>query len=167
MRLANRLAIWAGVAAVLAALAGCSGIKPYLNDLSAQNLSIRTVASSGSAFSSVRVELDVHGVDAVCRTQYLGTVRLDQPSVAVGIPTDRGSHLVFKFLSSNFLGGSRGQISREVFIKPTPGQRYEIDVTYRDDLYDVVLRERSPRGAAREVPSPDSRACGQTGSTSS
>ena len=166
MRLVQRFAAWAGAAA-LAASAGCSGIKPYPNDLSAKNLSVRTVASSGSVFSNVHVELDVHGVDASCRTQYLGTMQLDQPSVAVGIPADRGSYLVFRFLSSSFLGGSRGQISREVFIKPTPGQRYEIDVTYRDDLYDVVLREPSPRGAARDVPLPGRSACGQAGSASS
>jgi hypothetical protein len=146
-------------AAALVALAGCSGLKPYPNDLPAKNLSIRTAASSGSAFSSVRAALDVYGVDASCRTQYLGTVELDQAATAVGIPVDRGSYLVFNFMSSSFLGGSRGRISREVFIRPKADQRYEIDVTYRDDLYDVVLRERTARGAAREVPLPGLNAC--------
>jgi hypothetical protein len=82
----------------------------------------------------------------------------------VGIVPDHGSYLVFNFLSSSFLGGSRGRISREVFIKPQADQRFEIDVSYRDDLYDVVLRERPPRGAAREVPLQDLSACRQAGS---
>ena len=163
-----RPAAWAcAAAAALAALPGCSGIKPYPNDLPAKNLNIRTTTSSGSAFSSVRAALDVYGVDASCRTQYLGTVDLDRPSMAVGIPADRGSYLVFNFLSSAFLGGSRGRISREVFIKPQADQRYEIDVTYRDDLYDVVLREQLPRGAAREVPLLGLNACRPTGSAPS
>ena len=154
-------------AAAFTALAGCSGLKPYRDELPAKNLSIRTATSSGSMFTSVRAALDVYGVDASCRTQYLGTVELDQSAVAVGIPADRGSYLVFNFLSSSFLGGSRGRISREVFIQPRADQRYEIDVTYRDDLYDVVLREKLPRGAAREVPLSDLSACRPTGSTSS
>jgi hypothetical protein len=158
----RRLAPWA-CGAALAALSACSGLKPYPNELAAKNLSIRTATSSGSAFSSVRAALDVYAVDASCRTQYLGTVDLDQPVVAVGIPAHRGSVLVFNFLSSSFLGGSRGRVSREVFMQPGPDQRYEIDVTYRDDLYDVVLREQLPRGARREVPWLDLSACRQSG----
>ena len=145
--------------AATCALVGCGSLKPYPDDLPVKNLHIRAVTSSGSAFSSVRAELDVHSVDGACSRRYLGTVALDTPDVAVGIAADRGSVLVFHFLSSNFLGSSRGRISREVFIRPTADQRYEIDVTYRDDLYDVVVRERLPRGALREVPLQDLRAC--------
>jgi hypothetical protein len=139
-------------ATALVALAGCSGLKTYPNDLPLKNLTVRTVTASGSAFSSVRAELDVHSVDAACRTQYLGTVALDAPSVAVGIPAERASHLVVNFLSSSFLGGTRGRISRETWLSPRPDARYEIDVTYRDDLYQVVLREKPARGATRELP---------------
>ncbi|HET7526199.1 MAG TPA: hypothetical protein VFK10_09685 [Burkholderiaceae bacterium] len=146
-------------ALALLALAGCSGVKTYPNDLAAKNLSIRTATASGSAFSSVRAELDVHSVDASCHTQYVGTVELDRAATAVGIPADRGSYLVFNFLSSSFLGGERGRITRAMFIQPRADQRYEIDVTYRDNLYDVVLRERPPRGTAREVPLLDLNAC--------
>jgi hypothetical protein len=155
-RLVQRL----GLAVLLVACAaGCSGLKPYPNDLASKNLTIRTAASASSVLSSVRVELDVHSVDASCGTRYLGTLQLDQPSLAVGIAPERGSVLTFHFLSANFLGSSRGRISRQLFITPRPGQRYEIDVTYRDDLYDVVLRERLRDGAAREVVAVDPRAC--------
>ena len=145
------------------ALSACSGVKTYPNDMAVKNLSIRTATSAGSMFSSVRAELDVHSVDASCRTQYVGTVDLGQSSTAVGIPAERASYLVFNFLSSSFLGGERGRITREVFIQPRADQRYEIDVTYRDNLYDVVLRERMPRGAAREVPLLNLNACRQAG----
>jgi len=89
--------------------------------------------------------------------------RHDRIDVAVGIAPDRASYLVFHFLSSNFLGSSRGRISRELFIRPGAEQRYEIDVSYRDDLYDVVVRERLARGT-REVPLQDLRACRPTAS---
>jgi hypothetical protein len=150
------------IAAALGALllaAGCSPLKPYPNELPVKNLSIRTATQSGSMFASVRAEVDVHSIDGACRVQYIGTVALDQPSVAVGIAPEHSSYLVFQFMSSNLLGGSRGRISRELVLRPQAGQRYEIDVTYRDDLYDVVVRERSPRGALREVPLQDLRSC--------
>jgi len=148
-----------GMAVLVATAVGCSGLKPYPNELPTKNITIRTATNAGSMFASVRVELDVHGVDASCRTQYLGTVPLDQPSGAVGIAPERGSVLTFHFLSSNFLGSSRGRISREVFIAPRPDQRFEIDVTYRDDLYDVVLRERLRNGTLRDVALQDAKAC--------
>ena len=144
--------------AATSALLGCSSLRPYPNDLPIKNLHIRAATSSGSLFSSVRAELDVHSVDGACQLRYLGTVSLDGSDVAVGIAADRGSYLVFHFLSSNFLGSSRGRISRELFMHPRAEQRYEVDVSYRDDLYDVVVRERLARGT-REVPLQDLRAC--------
>jgi hypothetical protein len=140
-------------------LASCSGLKPYPDELPTKNLSIRTVTSAGSVFASVRAEVDVHSVDAACGTQYLGTVALDAPSVALGVPAGRRSRLVFHFVSSNFLGSSRGRISRAVELHPRADQRYEVDVTYRDDLYNVVVRERLRGGAAREVQAVDLAAC--------
>ena len=86
-RIARRL-----VAVVLVALGvGCSPLKPYPNDGPVKNVAIRTAASAGSVFSSVKVELDLHGVDASCGTRYLGTLQLDQPSVAVSLPAGRRS----------------------------------------------------------------------------
>jgi hypothetical protein len=148
-----------GAAALVVLATACSGLEPYRNDGPIKNVTIRTAASSGSAFSSVKVELDVHGVDASCATRYLGTLRLDQPTLALSLPPGRGSVLTFQFLSSNFLGSSRGGVGRQVFITPRLEQRYEIDVSYRDDLYDVVLRERVRHDALREVALRDLSAC--------
>lgn len=71
----------------------------------------------------------------------------DKPAVALGIPAGRWSYLVFDFATSRYLGASRGRISRETLLKPRAGYRYEIDVTYRDDIYDVVIREQARRRA--------------------
>ena len=140
-------------------LAGCSGLKPYPNDLPVRNVSIRTATSTGSMFSSVQAEVDVHSVEADCAARYLGTVALDRPDLAIGVPAGRRSRLTFHFLSSNFLGSSRGRISREVSLQPRADQRYEIDVSYRDDLYDVAVRERVRGGALRELQPMELAAC--------
>jgi len=154
-----RLALHAHVTVLALCVAGCSNLRPYPNELATKNLSVRTVTSAGSMFSSVRAEIDVHSVDAACGTQYLGTVALDAPSVALGVPVGRRSRLVFHFVSSNFLGSSRGRISREMELHPRADQRYEIDVTYRDDLYDVVVRERQRGGTLRDLPAVDLAPC--------
>ncbi len=134
----------AGLAFVLGSLGACSGTTPY-RDAGERNLKIRTETSSGSAFSKVRASVDIYRVDTQCRVEYEGTVALDAPVVSAGIPLDRPSLLVFTFSSSSFLGGTRGTISREALLRPRPGYRYDFDVRYKDDIYDVAPSETAPR----------------------
>jgi len=132
--------------------AGCSSLKPYPGR-SPENVVVRSAIESGSVFSSMRGSVHIHEVDSGCRTSYLGTVKLDQPKVALGLPAERTSYLVFAFDGSSFLGGSSSSTSSGTVLKPRAGYRYEVAVTYRDSLYHVVLRESDPRnGASRELP---------------
>jgi len=143
-----RIAGWLLGACVLA---GCSGIKPYPEVLP-KNLQVTTEASSGSALSRMRVALHVHLVGADCRSEYQGTVQLNEPSVQVGIPPDRLSYLVFSFSSSSFLGGSSGSISYDTLLRPRPGQTYIARASYADGIYHVEIRESGPRrSAGREI----------------
>lgn len=145
------------VAAV--ALAGCSGKFTYPNT-HAKNLRIHTQTDSGSMFSSVRAAVGIYGVDAGCRIEYEGTVDLDETSRSVGLPADRPSYLVFEFASASFLANSRRSITYETLLKPLPGHRYDVEVSYRDDIYNVEIREMRPGGApARRLRQQDLRAC--------
>jgi hypothetical protein len=126
-------------------LAGCAGASRYA-DLPEKNLVIR------AEVSGARAVVGVHAVDAKCKLTYKGFVELDEPVVRVGIPAGRPSYLVFEFATSSFWGGTRGSIKRETLLRPLPGASYDIRVTYKDALYDVVIRELPPRGGrAREV----------------
>lgn len=137
MRLAAlALALW---------LAGCaSGTRPYGDGGLPKNLTVRTA-------STAKASLDVHAVDAGCAATYLGSVALDEPQLALGIPAGRWSWLEFTFASSGFFG-PKTQTSRGTLLYVRPDARYEAAVTYRDDIYGVVLRELPARGAARELP---------------
>src|SRR6478736_2672 len=108
-------------------LADCSGLKPYQN--------------SDSWFSSVRAAVDIHRLTADCRTEYEGTVQLNRLTIDVGIPLNKWSQLVFVFASSSFLANRSGSITYETLLKPRSGYQYEIKVTYRDDMYNVIVRE--------------------------
>lgn len=140
------------LAGALLLVAGCSGLKPYPEDAAPKNLTVRTAASK------VRAELDIHSVDAQCRAPYVGTVKLDKPSVSLGIPADGWSYLKFDFASSSFLRGSH-QMTKATLLRTRAGHSYEADVSYKDDIYNVVIREKPPRGAAREVPLRDLGSC--------
>jgi hypothetical protein len=135
-------------------LAGCSGIKTYPNTLD-KNLRVRTEADSGSFFSKVRAAVDIYRVDADCKTEYEGTVRLDEQSVAVGIPSGRVSYLVFVFARSGFFSRSSSSITYDTLLRPRAGQTYDVGVRYRDDIYNVVIRE----GKGREIRPRDLQDC--------
>ena len=129
-------------------VAGCSGMKTYPDTL-AKNLHVKTEASSSSA--RMRVALDIHQVDASCRTEYQGTVQLDQPSMSIGIPPGRQSYLVFVFEGSSFLRGS-SSINYGTLLSPRAGYSYDAQASYKDGIYHVEIREIDPRrSASREI----------------
>lgn len=134
-------------AALLAALwlaAGCSSLKPY-EAAGPDNVRVN------SALSEVRGAVHVHRVQAGCRTEYLGTVHLDRPAIALSLPPGRASYLVFSFDSTSWLSGSRST-SVGTLLEPRAGYRYDVGVTYRESIYNVTLRESAPRaGPTREL----------------
>ena len=143
-----RIAAWLVGACVLA---GCSSLKTY-PDTSPKNLVVKTEASSGSMLGRTRVSVHIHEVDANCRTQYLGTVQLNEPTVEIGLPPGRLSFLEFSFYSSSFLGSSSGTISHDTLLRPRAGYTYAASARYTDGIYHVVILESGRRGKpGREI----------------
>jgi len=134
-----------GLLLFIGSLSGCSGIKTYPNTLE-KNLLVSTSTESGSIFSKVRASVSIYRVDAQCRTEYEGTVRLDNPSVAVGIPSGRWTYLVFDFSSSGFLSSSSSSVEQATLLKPRADRHYELKVSYRDEIYNVVIQEAAAAG---------------------
>jgi hypothetical protein len=138
-------------AAALAVACGCSTQSAYRSS-ALDNVFVTAAIDSGSRFSSMRGVVHVHEVDAACRTQYLGTVELNGTAVALGLPAERASYLVFTFQGSSLLGGNTSTTSVGTLLKPRAGMRYEFAVTYRDSIYNVAVREADPRkGSSREL----------------
>jgi hypothetical protein len=91
-------------------------------------------------------------VDAQCHTEYEGTVDLKKASMKVGIPAERWSYLVFYFASSGFLSNKSSTMAQSTLLKPRTGYRYDVEVIYRDDTYNVVIHEsRTGTGSGREI----------------
>lgn len=141
----------------LSLLTACSGIKTYPNTLD-RNLRVTTKTDSGSALSSVRTAVDIYQVEPDCSIKYSGTIQLDSPDVDIGIPTGRSSYLVFIFSSSGFLSGS-STTSYDTLLRPRKGIRYDIDVSYLEDIYNVVIHERQGSNKSREIEARSLAAC--------
>ncbi|HEY1291021.1 MAG TPA: hypothetical protein VGF58_22025 [Burkholderiales bacterium] len=139
-------------------LAACSSLRDYPH-VAPENVQVKSKLESGSMFSSMRGAVHIHELDGTCHTSYVGTVKLDQPSVALGLPAERASYLVFVFAGSSFLGGSSSSTSAGTVLKPRPGYRYEFTVTYKENIYNVVLRESDPRGGSHELPRQQLKGC--------
>jgi hypothetical protein len=143
----KRWLLTAGLLFISGLLVSCAGVKPYPNTLK-KNVSIKTSSESGF-LSKVRVELDIHSVDKQCQSAYLGTVNLTEPKAKVGLPSGKWSYMVFNFTSSSFLANSRSSINLGTILKPRSGYRYELEVSYADNIYNVQIFEIAPRGKKR------------------
>lgn len=122
------------------ALAGCAGTRPYVSS-SEDNLRFTTLAESGSWLSSVQASVHIHSVDENCQTNFEGTIRLGDNSIATGIPVDRPSYLVFSFESSSFMANRSSSINYKTMLTPRRDHDYDIAVKYVDDTYDATIRE--------------------------
>jgi hypothetical protein len=132
-------------------LSACSGIKTYENNLN-KNLHVHTATDSGSWFSRVRAAIDIHRVGENCAINYEGTVQLTGSATEIGIPTDRRSYLVFVFNSFSFFSNRSGTITYETLMKPRSNHHYDVAVSYKNDLYHVMIQKiPSDRSAGREL----------------
>jgi hypothetical protein len=137
-----------GVLLSVSVLAGCSGIKPYPDSFE-KNLRVSTETDSGSVFSSVRANVDIYRLNAQCQAEYQGTVALDKPSMAIGLPVDRTSYLVIGFDSASWLANSSSRVSYDTLLTPRAGLGYDMEVSYVDDIYNVAIVETRPGIAGR------------------
>ena len=126
------------------ALAACSGLKTYPND-APKNVHVATQTDRG-----VRAALHVHQLKGECSTRYEGTLALDRPALDIGVPAGQASYLVVSFDTSSFMAGSRST-SVGTLLTPRAGYEYELAVRYKQDIYDVALREIDRKGVRREL----------------
>lgn len=136
-----------------ALLVGCSAAKVY-PDVRPANVRIH---SQGSA---VETTVHIHRVGANCQTEYEGSARLEQPALEIGVPAGRTSVLAVTFSSSSLLRGSSSSVRYATLLTPRAGYRYDVKVSYRDSIYEVVVHEVDTlRNSSRQLARRDPSAC--------
>lgn len=139
-------------------ITGCSGLKTYHSDLE-NNLQITTQTDSGSIFSSLDAAVDIHKVNPDCSTEYTGTIQLDDSSKDIGIPAGRSSYLVFVFEKSGFFSAETST-SYDTLIRPRNGYKYTAEVSYQENIYNVIINEVDPGNRkSREIETRGMYAC--------
>lgn len=134
-------------------VSGCSSTKLYEDELT-HNLEVN------SKTDSVEATLDIYSVGMQCESEYLGTVALDRNSTKLGIAMEKPSYLIVGFASSSFWSNSSGFISYDFTLLPRKAFRYEVDVSYIDNIYNVIVYEVSQlTGEKREMDAPELRNC--------
>lgn len=123
-------------------ITGCSGLKTYKSDLE-NNLQITTQTDSGSIFSNLHASVDIHKVNPDCSTEYSGTIQLDDSSKDIGLPSGRSSYLVFVFEKSGFFSAETSTTYNSL-IRPRNGYKYIAEVSYQDNIYNVIINEVDP-----------------------
>lgn len=140
-----------GACLVLLALSGCSSLKPYPN-VHEKNALIHVKTDSGSFFSRTRADLHLHSVNAACATEYLGSLRLDNASVDLGLPVGNTVLLAFVFSRTSGLGSRDSASAIEMMVSPRTGHRYEFEVSYLKNRYGATGLEFAPgRSKGREI----------------
>ena len=129
--------------------AGCSGARTYYGEAQ-KNLFISTDTPKQGWFSSVDAELDIYEIFEDCDVGYRGTVDLSAPVVEVGVPEGVPAYLVFRVDNVAFMNNSRSTAFYDLALYPEYGQVYDVNVTYRDNLYDVEVEERRRGESAGE-----------------
>lgn len=130
------------IAAILICVsAGCSGARTYHGE-EQKNLFISTNTPSRGWLSSVDAELDIYEIFDDCGVGYRGTVDLRAPVVEVGVPEGVPAYLVFRIDNVVFTNNTRSTAFYDLALYPEYGQVYDVNVTYRDNLYDIEVEER-------------------------
>jgi len=140
----SRFRYYLTILAVLSMLAACSAVKTYPNT-SDKNIRVITNTDSG-----VEASIEIYEVKPDCSIEYSGSTQLENPETDIGLATGRSSYLVFVFSSSGFFTGS-STISYDTLLRPRKNSSYDIDVSYRDDIYNVVMHERLASNKRREI----------------
>src|SRR5574337_1278185 len=135
---------------LLGALAGCSGLKTYPNDLE-KNLTVRTTLS-GSLLTSIEAYLHVYDPKDDRKMKYLGSIKLKNGATEVGIAAAGPVCLDFVFHVTDLFSPEAHLHNREI-VTLQPGVRYIALVRYVDRIHSVSIRELGSSGLpGREVP---------------
>ena len=135
----------ARIAAVLAAafLAGCAVSTPYPNTR-AKNLTVN-LNMEGSLFASEEVVLGVNDIEEDCTLDYQGEVELSPGANEVGLAPGQRTYLQVSIAQDHMFLRDSVQ-TRGTLLTPASNRRYEMEVAYVDDMFDLRLYRLTASG---------------------
>lgn len=136
-------------------LASCSNVKPYQTSAN-DNFFITSETDS-----DVTAEMDVYSVGNNCKLDYQGTLALTG-EIASGLFVNKLIYLRIRFSTSSFWSSSSTSMSRDILLRPQPANKYNMDVSYIDNIYNVDLKATHRQSKrSRTIESLDWSICGR------
>jgi len=129
---------WLATLVLATTLSGCSGIKPYANNLPA-NVEVRTKTDHGIKTSAL-----ISTVKPDCEREFLGLLKFESGSNDIGLPVGQPVAMEFQFSASTLLGGSQSMTSVGITFTPKRKYRYRVFASYIDSLYELRIDEQAP-----------------------
>ena len=121
------------------ALGGCAGGARTYSDALPKNMNVTTTVDGGS--KKAAVAFDIHRVNARCLTEYEGRIDLENGTIQVGLPADEPLYLDFIFVTGGGFTSPVGAVRHGVLFTARSGYDYRAQVTYKNAIYDVEIRE--------------------------
>lgn len=124
-------------------LSACAGVKPFDSSLKS-NVFISSKTDPG-----VNAVIDIYRLNKKCESSFQGRVAMDSPKKSIGLAAKQSHYLVISFTSSSFWSGQSSSMSQELWLKPSKGKTYQMNLSYIDAIYEVNLKEKSKK--SREI----------------
>ncbi|KPV41928.1 hypothetical protein AN478_00045 [Thiohalorhabdus denitrificans] len=140
--------------AAASVLSGCA--TTYNPDAYDKNLTVNLNFEDRSLFASEDALLGVNDIAEGCTNDYKGDVTLSEGANEVGLAPNQETYLKV-VLSQEHMFLRDWSTSRGTLLTPAPGQKYELDVAYADDMFDMRLYRVTPSGREEMelTPEPD------------
>lgn len=132
-------------------LSACVGGTLYRSS-QPENLAINT------RLESVNAQLELFTINKQCQPVSLGVLRLNEGKARLGIAPSGTTYYEVTFKGFSLLRGS-STVSTNGFIHTRKGYDYELEVSYVDNVYNVVAYEINSKGHKRELEGVAPRQC--------
>ncbi len=126
-----RLLLFSGFSLLLIS---CSSLRPYSYQ-GEDNLVINTTTDE-----HIDTVVDIYDAENPCQLEYQGSIQVKPVSMTTGLPVNIHHYLVINFSSSSMWTGDKNMGVNSV-LQPEQGFRYQYDLSYKDNIYNVELRE--------------------------
>lgn len=137
---------------LLSACGSTSKIKPYEGEEN-KNLTIKTIADTGSFFGDTDPYIHVYRVHDTCKKTYIGTVDLGKEPVKVGIPIGQPTYLSLYITMKEGLGQRRRSVRKDTVVTAKPGYRYLANAVYDQGIYYFdVMEIKEGRSSGKVLP---------------
>ncbi len=119
-------------------LTSCATVRSYSYQ------GIDNLVINSSTDDHIDTAIDIYDARNPCQLKYQGSIQVTPISMTTGLAVDVNHYLVINFSSSSMWTGDRN-IGVQSVLRPEQGFSYQYDLSYKDSIYNVELREINTR----------------------